>query len=142
MVAMTLAVAATSLVPATACAHAGHNHGVQPTRAAAAPYVFATTEIGQEALPSSTEQQDEGWIMKATGAEATSLVLPQHDAKLAHGCSGGCCHHGGQGCCALWLAGRTELFAPHLGRSIWLRIARVGPGVTPGALPEPPDLLV
>ena len=75
------------------------------------------------------------------GGEFAFLVA-MHRTKAPQSCPGGCCHSAGTGCCAVWLPPPLEILFPALGRLPPIIAAIWGSGITPGALPEPPNSLV
>ena len=135
LMAVTLVVAALLLAPMEARAHAAHGHAIQP----AEPTVQRPVDLHviEVALISA---QNEVSITR-TSTESASL-LPTSQPKTPSSCPAGCCHSAGTGCCALWLSPTVAILAPALGGLTPIVSAIRGSGITPGALPEPPNSLV
>ena len=128
-------VAALVLAPSLASAHPGHSHSV-----AAAPQTIefvAQPVLIEVALDAA---QDEVTIGEIAGQ--SSSLLPASSQKTPQSCPGGCCHSAGTGCCAASIPAAFEILAPTPGRSALVVAAIRISGVTPGALPEPPNSLV
>jgi hypothetical protein len=128
-----LLVAAMLFAPSGAYAHAGHDHGlVKVQNTAARPHVTGTVTIRQE-LKGDAVTVQRRLLLSALISSAGKATAP---------CTGGCCHSAGHGCCAVALPKNLTLDQPTdrpprvFARFLW------GPGVTPGALPEPPKSLV
>ena len=135
LMAVTLVVAALMLAPSGAQAHAGHSHAIQP----AAPTAVAVAGMQQlEAAPITA--RGEVTFSQTSGRSAS--LLPSSSPDTPQSCPGGCCHSGGTGCCAVWLPPSVEIVAPMLGRLQRIVSVIRGSGITPGALPEPPNALV
>jgi len=134
LMAVTLVVAALMLAPSGALAHAGHSHA-QP----AAPIVQRAADAVIIKVASITMQ--DGVTVSRTSGRPASL-LPSSSPDTPQSCPGGCCHSGGTGCCAVWLPPSVEIVAPMLGRLQRIVSVIRGSGITPGALPEPPNALV
>jgi hypothetical protein len=139
MMAATLLVAVLVFAPAGAYAHAGHSHDVQPVEQVAKP-VVRTTESQLIMLLSLALEDGAG--LSGASVEAYSGVLPASTSNTCGSCPGGCCHSGGTGCCAAFIAAVVEMDIPSLGRSQLNFVVIRGAGVTPDALPEPPKSLV
>jgi hypothetical protein len=135
LMAVTLLVAALSLAPTGALAHAGHDHAVPsaaPSRQR--PARAQVVKVAPMAM------QDEVSVTRTGGVSAS--LLPTSHAKTPQSCPSGCCNSAGTGCCALWLPPSAEVIVPALGRLAPVAAAIAGSGITPGALPEPPKPLV
>lgn len=119
-------------LPAEARAHAGHNHG--------------------QDLPSSVNevvplQEDADAMNRVDVAKPAHLTLTW-PSLAASGleksafCLGGCCSAAHSSCCALTLPGQIQLTAP-VYRRVRMDLSILGgPGITLGALPEPPKFVV
>jgi hypothetical protein len=130
-----LVVAALMFAPVQAQAHAGHDHAirqVEPT---------AQRPVDVRVIAVATMPKQAGVAVARTGGKSVSL-LPADLPRMPQSCPGGCCHLAGTGCCALWLAPTVAMLVPTPGRPIPNFSATRGAGVTPGALPEPPNTLV
>jgi hypothetical protein len=135
LMAAALVATAFLLMPMEALAHAGHRHANDATeppapslQRPAPPQVAEVALIVQAAMPHASS--------------AFVSLLPTGGPKSTQSCPSGCCHSAGTGCCALWLPPSVEIFVPPLGRLAPI-VSVVGEaGVTPGALPEPPNSLV
>lgn len=133
--ALVLVAAAFLLAPMQAQAHAGHSHSVQPAGRSVQPLVRVRT-IEVAPIP----VQDAGSVTGTSGVLVS--LLPAGHPKTPQGCPAGCCHLAGTGCCALWLAPTMAILAPTPSRPTPAVSATGGSGITPGALPEPPNALV
>ena len=128
-------VAALVLAPSLASAHPGHNHSALP----ATQIVELTAEpLLMKAAPDAA--QGEITVRQTTGQ--SSSLLPPSTQKTPQSCPGGCCRSAGAGCCAVAIPATFEILAPTLGRSALVVVVVWGSGITPGALPEPPNSLV
>lgn len=134
LMAATLLVVALIFAPSGAQAHAGHSHAVQSDAQTTAPIEPAAYTRAFKVL------QDEAAIGQA--GDQSTLLLPANSSDTPQTCPGGCCHSAGTGCCAVWLPASLEIFVPTFGRLTLVLAAIGGPGITPGALPEPPRSLV
>jgi hypothetical protein len=140
MMAATLLVAALVFAPAGAYAHAGHSHDVQPVEQVAQPVLVRTTEPQLIMILSLVIEDGAG--LSGGSVEAYSGVLPASTSNTCGSCPGGCCHSGGTGCCAAFMAAAVEMDIPSLGRTQLNFVIIRGAGITPDALPEPPKSLV
>jgi hypothetical protein len=131
LVALTLAVAVLALAPSQVQAHAGHSHAVP-----AAAMKSAVHTVDVQAFQVTRIARD------LTGSDGFASLSPEHGAKAPAVCPQGCCHSGGTSCCPFWLAAAPVVRAPAMGRPIFVIAAIGGSGITPGALPEPPNTLV
>jgi len=137
VVAATLLVAALTLAPSGAQAHAGHSHAVRPDAQITAPITEPSAHI--QAFKVSPILQDAAAISRAS--DHSAVLLPANSSDTPQICPGGCCHSG-TSCCAVSLPASLEIFVPTIVR-LTLNVASIGgPGITPGALPEPPRSLV
>ena len=135
LMAVTLLVAALMLAPSEAQAHAGHSHAIQP----AAPTAVAAAGMQDiEAAPITA--RGEVTISQTSGRSAS--LLPSSSPDTPQSCPGGCCHSAGSGCCAVWLPASIEISVPAPGRLPRIVSVIGASGITPGALPEPPNALV
>ena len=135
LLAATAVVAALVLAPSLAAAHPGHSHSV-PT-APQTVEVVAQPLLIKVALDAA---QDEVTVGATT--DQSSSLLPASSQKTPQSCPGGCCHSAGTGCCAASIPDAFEIVAPPLGHlALAVEAVRIS-GVTPGALPEPPNSLV
>jgi Fe-S cluster biogenesis protein NfuA len=140
MMAAALLVAALIFAPVGAYAHGGHSHDVQPVKQAAKPVLAHPAETKlTETAPLAAE---DGGALSSRSVEALSGVLPASSSKACGSCPGGCCHSGGTGCCAAFIAAAFEIGIPSLERSRLSFVVVRGAGITPDALPEPPKSLV
>ena len=140
MMAATLLVAALIFAPAGAYAHGGHHHDVRPIAQVAGPVLKHAAESRLIAIaPFAAEKKAS---LSGRSAQARSGVLPASTSKSCGGCSCGCCHSGGPGCCTAFIAATVEIGIPSLGRPELDFVVIWGAGVTPDALPEPPKSLV
>lgn len=129
LVTLTLAVAALALAPSQVQAHAGHSHAVPAMKS-------AVHTVDVQAFQVARIAQD------LTTSDGFASFSPAHGAKTPAICLQGCCHSGSTSCCPLWLAAPPTIRAPALGRLVPVAAAVEGSGITPGALPEPPNTLV
>ena len=129
LMAVTLVVAGLMLAPSRAQAHAGHSHA-QP----AAPIVQRAADV-QIIKVAPITMQDEVTVSHTSLAPVSGPETPQT-------CPGGCCHSAGSGCCAVWLPASIEFSVPAPGRLPRIVSVIGASGITPGALPEPPNALV
>ena len=134
---VTLVVAAIGVAPAVACAHMGHNH----TAPSAEHITVLDKAVAKDMATSSAVQQGQRANIDEARAEATSL-FPGLGAEDHQNCPSGCCHSGSHACCGVWLARPIEVLVPPLVRLTPRLSDGGGPGLSPGALPEPPDSLV
>jgi hypothetical protein len=132
---VTLVGTALILAPTVVQAHAGHSHAVQP--AATPAQRAANLEVIQVA---PITVQDEVTISPKSGGSAS--LVPTSGRRTPQSCPGGCCHSAGTGCCAVWLPPSAAILVPTVGRLPTIISAIGGSGITPGALPEPPNSLV
>jgi hypothetical protein len=132
---VTLAVTALILAPTGAQAHAGHSHAILP-----APTTVQRPADLEVIKLAPITVQDEVTIRRKSD-EAASL-LPTNSQKISQSCPGGCCHSAGTGCCAVCLPPSADILFPALGPLPTIISAIAGSGITPGALPEPPNALV
>lgn len=132
---VTLAVALFSLAPTGAQAHVGHRHALQLDAS-----VVPQAEEVQVVTFAPITVRDVAAIGELSGRFAS---LPSSGgSKAPHSCPGGSCHSVGSGCCPVWLQPTAELLAPALRRLALVVTVIGGAGITPGALPEPPNFLV
>ena len=135
LAATAVVVAALVLAPSLASAHPGHSHSVV---AAEKSIEFFTQPVLIEVALDAA--QDEVTIGEIT--DQSSSLLPASSQKTPQSCPGGCCHSAGTGCCAASIPDAFEIVAPPLGHlALAVEAVRIS-GVTPGALPEPPNSLV
>jgi hypothetical protein len=140
MMAATFVVAALVFAPAGAYAHAGHSHDVQPVEPVVKPVLTHTAET--ELVEIAPLVVEDGASLSSRSVEALSGVLPASTSKACGSCPGGCCHSGGTGCCAAFIAAEFEIAIPSPERSGLSFLVVRGAGITPDALPEPPKSLV
>jgi len=138
MVAATLLVAALTFAPSGAQAHAGHSHAARLDAQITAP--ITESAVHTQAFKVLPILQDEATVGQA--GDQSAFLLPANGSDTPRTCPGGCCHSAGTGCCAVWLPASLEIFFPTFGRLTLIHAAIGGPGITPGALPEPPRSLV
>jgi hypothetical protein len=132
-IAATVLAAAMLLAPSGAQAHAGHDHGpVQVDRSAPAPQASSAVQTQREVGSEVSNAQSTLWLAasSAPGGKGTT------------NCTGGCCQSVGHGCCAAALPALLTVGPPQTAVERLFAILSWGPGVTPGALPEPPRHLV
>ena len=135
LAATAVVVAAFSLAPSLASAHAGHSHSALP-----APQTVEIVAAPLLMKVAPDAPQGEVTIRQTTGQSPSLLqASPQ---KTPQSCPGGCCHSAGAGCCAISIPATFQILAPTLGRSAFVVVVAWGSGITPGALPEPPNSLV
>lgn len=132
---VTCIVAALVAAPANSEAHPSHKHmGPHSHHVARAAIAI---ERSDARVAVSTVRSD---AYVEAHADQFPVSAPDNDGK--HSCpSGDCCHMGAHACCGVWLSTPIEFFAPRAARLIPYYVARGGPGMAPGALPEPPDHL-
>lgn len=131
----TCIVAAMIVAPANSQAHSAHKHTGAHSHHVARTVIAVERHDAHVAV--STVRS--GAFVEAHAPQLPASA-PDHDGK--QGCpSGDCCHMGAHACCGVWLSTSIELFAPSTARLIPHYVARGGPGMAPGALPEPPDHL-
>lgn len=133
-------VAALVFAPAGAYAHAGHSHDVQPVEQVVKPVLTHTAET--ELIKIAPLAVEDEASLSSTSVEALSGVLPASTSKACGSCAGGCCHTGGTGCCAAFVAAAFEIGVPSPERSGLSFLVVRGAGITPDALAEPPKSLV
>ncbi len=138
VMAATCLVAALIFAPSGAQAHAGHGHAVQPDAQVTAPITEPPAHT--QALNVLPILQEDATIGEA--ADESALLVPAKSSGTPQTCPGGCCHSAGTGCCAVAFPASFEMFVPAIGRLMLVRAVIGGPGITPGALPEPPRFLV
>lgn len=128
--AATLLVVAMLLAPTDAYAHAGHDHGPVKVQSP------APASPGPDA--NRTQQKHKGDLTTEQSKRRSSAVSAFAAGKSTNICTVGCCHTPGHSCCAAALLANLTL-DPRIGRTTRL-LTRIpwGPGVMPGALPEPP----
>jgi hypothetical protein len=133
-VAATLVVAAMLLAPSGALAHAGHDHGpVKIERAVPAAHAPGTVHIQQEFTREIIAVQ--GSLFVTASSEPTG-------GKGTTSCATGCCHSAGHGCCAAALPTLLTVGPAPTRTAPIFALFLLGPGLSPGALPEPPRYLV
>ena len=135
LAATTVVVAAVILAPSLASAHPGHSQSPLP---AAQTGELAAEPLLMKAAPEAAQ----GGISIRQTTDQSSSLLPPNTQKTPQSCPGGCCHSSGAGCCAVSIPATCEILAPTLGRSALVVVVVWGSGITPGALPEPPNSLV
>lgn len=133
--AVTLVVTAVGLAPAVADAHAGHDHKASPAVGS-----VTIVERGDAKETSAPRSEEKAGI--STSRAETTASFPGLGPDGPKSCPDGCCQSGGHACCGVWFSAPPEVFVPTLVRLTPLLSDGGGPGISPAALPEPPDALV
>jgi hypothetical protein len=128
-----LVFAAMLFAPTGAQAHAGHDHGPVTVQSAVPVSSTNVTDSRSQITRDAVSVRSDQFVWKAS--------IPV-SSKSPATCTGGCCHSAGHGCCAAALPSvLTVNLSPSSSTRLYARIPW-GPGITPGALPEPPRSLV
>ena len=133
LIAVTLVITAVVVMPSGAQAHASHGYAVQ--------HAGPTPQRPVDARTAPIAGRDEATVRRTEDGASPSL-LSVSGPETPQTCPGGCCHSAGTGCCAAWLPASPDILVPVLGRSAPIITVIGGAGITPGALPKPPNSLV
>jgi hypothetical protein len=136
LIATVLGFAAMVLAATGAQAHAGHDHARHTPPAAVHHH---GSEVG---TPRAADQVTA--VPANLNLSPTSAIVAagkQGQSQPTDPCVSGCCHCGGAGCCGAWLPPVITLLNPPNTRFALARVMLGGAGVTPDALPEPPNSL-